>query len=68
MYSKIFYRSLTIHPCKCIKATTIGLEIECINTNLASLSVALANIAELEVPIEYLLIDKSNFGILNENF
>lgn len=58
---------MTIHPCKCIKATALGLTIECENTNLASLSVALANIAELEAPLENLLIDKSNFGILNIN-
>lgn len=68
MYLKILHifisqRSLTIHPCECVKATELGLRIECINTNLASLSVALENIAELKVPIEYLLIEKSNFGI-----
>lgn len=56
------HSALTIHPCKCTKATDDGLTVICKNTNLASLSVALANIAVEKTPIDDLLIDRSHFG------
>lgn len=61
----IFHRPLTIHPCNCTKSTASGLSIECENTNLASLSVALSNIAEQKFDVWSLVINKSHFRMLN---
>lgn len=56
------FRALSIHPCECVKATDDGLTIICLNTNLASLSLALANIGLDKTPIDSLLIDRSHIG------
>ncbi|XP_055613623.1 insulin-like growth factor-binding protein complex acid labile subunit, partial [Uranotaenia lowii] len=45
---KLFY------PCVCTRGTDDGLFISCENSNLASLSVAFINLANLNVPIEEL--------------
>ncbi|XP_031640244.1 protein artichoke [Contarinia nasturtii] len=55
---------LTIHPCKCFNTTNFGIKAECINANLASISLALANIADKQISVDTLLIDTSNFGAL----
>lgn len=56
------FSKLSIHPCQCTKATDNGLTIFCENTNLASLSLALANLALEDAPIDDLLIKWSHFG------
>ncbi|XP_062548023.1 chaoptin [Armigeres subalbatus] len=43
-----------IYPCVCTRGTDDGIFINCENSNLASLSVAFINLANLNVPIEEL--------------
>ncbi|XP_045461578.1 protein artichoke [Harmonia axyridis] len=49
---------LLLHPCWCTKESDEGLEVACNNTNLASMSVALNNLATYDMPIERLTIYK----------
>ncbi|XP_030384456.1 insulin-like growth factor-binding protein complex acid labile subunit [Scaptodrosophila lebanonensis] len=50
-----------LYPCVCLKGSDNGLYVRCENTNLATLSVALQNLASLEVPVEELTIYKGHF-------
>lgn len=54
---------MKIHPCNCTDASDIGVSIECTNINLASLSLALASLANDKLPIHKLIIDQSHFGM-----
>lgn len=53
---------LLIHPCTCDIESDNGITVSCNNTNLASMSIALNNLATFRIPIEKLTIKKSNFG------
>lgn len=61
-----FYRCpkelLLIHPCICGTETNNGITVTCNNTNIATLSIALNNLATFRIPIEKLTIHKSNIG------
>ncbi|KAI8126994.1 hypothetical protein FF38_08671 [Lucilia cuprina] len=50
-----------IYPCQCLKGSDIGIYVTCDNTNLATLSVAMLNLAALQLPVEHLTINKANF-------
>ncbi|XP_075166758.1 insulin like growth factor binding protein acid labile subunit convoluted [Haematobia irritans] len=54
-------RPKLIYPCECYNNTDIGIYVRCDNTNLATLSVAMQNLAALELPIEELTINKGHF-------
>ncbi|XP_059226145.1 protein artichoke [Stomoxys calcitrans] len=54
-------RPKLIYPCVCFNNTDIGIYVRCDNTNLATLSVALQNLAALDIPIEELIINKGHF-------
>lgn len=58
----MYFRAHLIYPCVCNQGTDDGLFIRCENTNLASLSIAVNNIATLKMPVEELIIHKCNFG------
>lgn len=64
-YSLSFYptsfSALKIHPCYCKNTTDNAVSIQCENTNLASLSLALGSLAADSIPIKELLINDSNF-------
>lgn len=47
---------LLLHPCWCTKESDYGVEVACNNTNLASMSVALNNLATYDMPIQKLTI------------
>lgn len=51
-----------IYPCSCVKGADSGLFINCENTNLASLSLAFANLGNEAKPIEELVIQKCDIG------
>ncbi|CRL00177.1 CLUMA_CG013451, isoform A [Clunio marinus] len=54
-----------LYPCKCDKGSDIGLYISCDGGNLASLAVALQNVAALNASmVEELIIKNSHFTIL----
>jgi len=57
-----------LYPCECVKGSDNGLYIRCENANLATLSVALQNLASFEMPIEELTIYKGHFGSNFKNF
>lgn len=50
-----------LYPCKCTKGTDTGITVYCNSTNLASLSVALTNIASIQAPIDALTISSGKF-------
>ncbi|XP_034477400.1 toll-like receptor 3 [Drosophila innubila] len=50
-----------LYPCLCVKGSDDGLFVRCENTNLATLAVALQNLASLELPVEELTIYKGHF-------
>lgn len=54
-------RDYLIQPCKCLKESDVGVTIFCENTNLASLSISLGNLAVEKIPIEELRVEKSHF-------
>jgi len=56
-------RSKALYPCECVKGSDNGLYIRCENTNLATLSVALQNLASFGMPIEELTIYRGHFGV-----
>lgn len=58
---------LLLHPCTCDVETDQGLFVSCNNTNLASMSVALNNLATFQLPIEKLTIFKCHIGMLVPN-
>lgn len=53
-----------MYPCLCVNGSDVGIFVRCENTNLATLSVALQNLASLELPVEELTIYKGHFGLL----
>ncbi|CAH1183023.1 unnamed protein product [Ceutorhynchus assimilis] len=55
---------LLLHPCTCDQETDQGLWISCNNTNIASMSLALNNLATFEIPIENLLVNSCRMGRL----
>ncbi|XP_055377992.1 toll-like receptor 3 [Condylostylus longicornis] len=57
-------KSNSIYPCKCLKGSDKGLFVRCDNSNLASLTVSLNNIANLKLPVENLTISNGNFESL----
>lgn len=61
-----FYRcpkeKLLLHPCTCDIETDKGISVSCNKTNIASMSIALNNLATFRIPIEKLTIYKCNIG------
>lgn len=61
-----FYRcpkeKLLLHPCTCDIESDNGITVSCNNTNIASMSIALNNLATFRIPIEKLTIYKCNIG------
>ncbi|KAH8236255.1 hypothetical protein KR038_006649 [Drosophila bunnanda] len=57
-------KSQALYPCECIKGSDSGLYVRCENTNLATLSVALQNLASFELPIEELTIYRGHIARL----
>ncbi|XP_063905507.1 protein artichoke isoform X1 [Zophobas morio] len=55
---------LLLHPCTCDIESDQGIYVSCNNTNLASMSVALNNLAAFKLPIERLTIYKSHIARL----
>lgn len=51
-----------LYPCKCTRGTDTGISIFCNNTNLASLSIALSNVASIEAPIDAMTISSGRFS------
>ncbi|XP_067213721.1 protein artichoke [Linepithema humile] len=49
-----------IYPCTCLRGSDRGLYVRCENTNLASLSLAFANLGNEGMPIEELTLYKCN--------
>ncbi|EDW91002.2 chaoptin [Drosophila yakuba] len=54
-------KSKALYPCECVKGSDNGLYVRCENTNLATLSVALQNLASFGMPIEELTIYRGHF-------
>lgn len=54
-----------LHPCSCDIESDVGITVSCNNTNLASMSVALNNLAAFKLPIEKLTIYKCHIGEIN---
>ncbi|XP_023162502.2 chaoptin [Drosophila hydei] len=50
-----------LYPCLCVNGSDAGIFVRCENTNLATLSVALQNLASLQLPVEELTIYKGYF-------
>lgn len=61
-YLFFFNRPQVLYPCLCVKGSDDGLFVRCENTNLATLAVALQNLASLDMPVEELTIYKGHFG------
>lgn len=55
-----------LYPCKCTSGSDAGLYVTCDQTNLASLSVGLANLGSLNYPVEELIISSCNFGKITD--
>ncbi|KAI5735419.1 hypothetical protein M8J77_018014 [Diaphorina citri] len=55
---------LNDHICSCLSSNDIGLNIVCKNTNLATLSVSLADISASQAPIEKLHLNHCNISRL----
>uniref|UniRef100_A0A8D9ETU5 Insulin-like growth factor-binding protein complex acid labile subunit n=1 Tax=Cacopsylla melanoneura TaxID=428564 RepID=A0A8D9ETU5_9HEMI len=55
---------LNKHICTCVSSNDIGLNILCQNTNLATLSVSLADISSSQTPIEKLHLNHCNISRL----
>ncbi|XP_046683240.1 chaoptin isoform X2 [Homalodisca vitripennis] len=53
-----------LYPCNCTAGTDAGLYVTCEKTNLASLSVGLANLASVGYPVEQLTISSCYFAHL----
>ncbi|PSN36791.1 hypothetical protein C0J52_24097, partial [Blattella germanica] len=51
-------KPLLLFPCICEAGTDAGLLVRCENSNLASLSIGLANLATLHTPVEQLTFSK----------
>ncbi|BES97939.1 LRR_TYP [Nesidiocoris tenuis] len=59
-----FERPRLFYPCRCTAGSDVGVTLVCANANLASLSVAFANVAAMELPVESLTISSSKFSRL----
>ncbi|KAJ4443851.1 hypothetical protein ANN_05638 [Periplaneta americana] len=57
-------KPLLLYPCECVSGSDVGLNVLCENSNLASLSVGLANLASLDAPVERLVLSKCHFRFL----
>lgn len=56
---------LALHPCRCVGDSDNGLALHCENSNLATLSVGISNIASLgNVVVDNLTISSCNIGKL----
>lgn len=55
---------IMLYPCQCVGGGDDGLKARCENSNLASMSVGLSNLASLNMPIETLTFYKCNIGRL----
>ncbi|KAH8232998.1 hypothetical protein KR026_002902 [Drosophila bipectinata] len=55
------FRSNALYPCVCEKGSDDGLYVRCENANLATLAVALQNLASFQLPIEELTIYRGHF-------
>lgn len=55
--------NILLHPCTCDNESDQGIYVSCNNTNLASMSVALNNLATFKLPIEKLTINRCHIGI-----
>jgi len=54
---------LALHPCRCVADSDNGLALHCENSNLATLSVGLSNVASLgDVIVDNLTISSCNIG------
>lgn len=52
-----------LHPCRCVAESDFGLALHCENSNLATLSVGLSNVASLgDVVVDNLTISSCNIG------
>lgn len=51
-----------LYPCKCTSETDDGITVWCENSNIASLSIGLNNLATFKLPIEELTLKKCKFG------
>jgi len=56
---------LALHPCRCVAESDYGLALHCENSNLATLSVGLSNVASLgDIVVDNLTISSCNIGKL----
>ncbi|XP_050295565.1 toll-like receptor 3 [Anthonomus grandis grandis] len=55
---------LLLHPCTCDIESDQGIYVSCNNTNIASMSLALNNLATFELPVEVLTIKSCNIARL----
>lgn len=54
---------LALHPCRCVADSDNGLALLCENSNLATLSVGLSNVASLgNIVLDNLTISSCNIG------
>lgn len=56
---------LLLHPCSCDFESDQGIYVSCNNTNLATMSVALNNLAAFRLPVEKLTLFKCHIGKTN---
>lgn len=63
-----FFRTNSLYPCVCEKGSDDGLFVRCENVNLATLAVALQNLASFQLPIEELTIYRGHFGMILNTF
>lgn len=54
----------SLYPCTCLASSDQGLQVRCHNTNLATLSAGLLQVAKLSLPIERLHVTGCNIGRL----
>nr|CAD7416712.1 unnamed protein product [Timema poppensis] len=57
-------KPLFLYPCVCTSGGDDGIAVRCDNSNLASMSVGLANLATLRAPVRELIFSKCNIGKL----
>lgn len=54
--------TMLLSPCTCDSESDEGITVSCKNTNLASMSVGLNNLATFKLPIQRLTLYHCNFG------
>ncbi|XP_017768365.1 PREDICTED: insulin-like growth factor-binding protein complex acid labile subunit isoform X1 [Nicrophorus vespilloides] len=57
-------QKLLLHPCTCETESDVGISVRCENTNLASMSIGLQNLATFKLPIETLTLHKCHIARL----